>query len=337
MFLRFSHSLSSTSFRSLSSKVPMPLVKELRERTGAPLMDCRNALREGDLNLDGAIEWLRKNGLAAAAKKAGRDASEGLVSAVISDCRTTAVLVEVNSETDFVARNEKFQALLNGVAQSALASPTIAPTGQSGDLVNMKEHIPALLSAPFVEGEEKISVEEMVKESVGTLQENLVVGRTCKLVVNDPLGPLEGAGALGAYVHGPIQPGSSSGKAGAIVALTHGGDKSNNEDLSEVARKIAMHIVAARPLYLSRDTVPSSVLEKEKEIIAEELLKQGKPEKMLEKIVPGKLEKFYKETCLVDQEYLLSGDKMKVSEVVEKEGGGIKIAAFVRLETGEGQ
>eukprot|EP00501_MAST-03F_sp_TOSAG23-6_P001263 GSMAST32.ASY1.ANO1.1310.1 assembled CDS len=203
-------SLGSNAAAAASStfegKVPAKLVKDLRERTGAPLLECRNALREGNLEIQAAVEYLRKIGMATAAKKAGRTTSEGLVGVMLSDCETTAVSVEVNSETDFVSRNELFQNLVDSITTSALISTTIAPTCDSGELEKPQDKVSNFIKSTFysVSGEEsKDSIESQLKEAVATLGENLTISRVSKIAVNDPLaaGSASKPGTLGIYVH----------------------------------------------------------------------------------------------------------------------------------------
>lgn len=287
------------------------MVKELRERTGAGMMDCKAALNETGADMEASIDLLRKKGLAKAAKKAGRTAAEGLVAiAVEEDAKgATGVVVEVNSETDFVARNEIFQKMVLDVAQSAIAV--------NGDLEKLR--------AETFPGSSK-TVDEQIAEMVGQIGENMSLRRASGITVDE--------GAVAAYVHGQATEGA--GKIGVIVGLKSSGDKSK---LKALGKQIAMHIAAARPLSARIEELDASVLEREKSVLADQARASGKPENIIEKMVEGRLRKFYEESVLLEQIFVIDGET-KVSKVIEnlsKEiGAPIELAGFVRLELGEG-
>ncbi|MEX0644639.1 MAG: translation elongation factor Ts [Parvularculaceae bacterium] len=286
-------------------------VKELRDMTGAGMMDCKAALSETGGDMQAAVDWLRKKGLAKAAKKSGRAASEGLiaVAAARQSSGAKAVLVEVNSETDFVARNEIFQKMVAEIAKAALAT--------NGD-------VEAVRRAPFP-GAGK-SVEEHIGEMVGQIGENLNVRRSAMLSVAE--------GVVASYVHGPVVDGA--GKIGVIVALKSSGDKAA---LEKIGRQIAMHVAAARPLAGRIEDIDPEVLVREKAVLADQARGSGKPEAIIEKMVEGRLRKFYEEVILLEQIFVVDGET-RVSKVLEntaKEiGAPIEFAGFARLELGEG-
>lgn len=288
------------------AEITAAAVKELREKSGAGMMDCKNALTENDGDMDAAIDWLRKKGLSAAEKKAGRAAAEGLVGMSVDG--TTGALVEVNSETDFVARNEIFQGFVTKVTALALVH---------GD-------DEAALKAASVDGGG--SVDETVVELVGTIGENIGFRRATSLSVGD--------GVVSGYVHNQVAPGL--GKIGVLVALESTGDAAK---LDELGRQLAMHVAAAQPEYLDISTVDTSALEREREVLAEQARASGKPEEIVEKMVEGRLRKFYEEVVLNEQTFVIDGET-KVSKVVEaaaKEiGAPVALAGFVRFTLGEG-
>ncbi|MEM9170256.1 MAG: translation elongation factor Ts [Pseudomonadota bacterium] len=287
------------------------MVKELREATGAGMMDCKTALNETDGDMDAAVDWLRKKGLSKAAKKSGRTASEGLV-AVASQSTGAgekAVVVEINSETDFVARNDVFQSMVADVAAAALAT--------DGD-------VDAVRAAPFP-GADK-SVEAHVAEMVGQIGENMTLRRAAGLSVDE--------GAIASYVHGAAT--DNAGKIGVLVALKSSGDQ---DKLRAVGKQIAMHAAAARPQAATVDGLDPATLEREKSVLAEQARASGKPEAIIEKMVEGRLRKFYEETVLLEQIFVIDGET-KIRAVIEnaaKEvGAPVAFAGFARLELGEG-
>ena len=269
-------------------------VKELREKTGAGMMDCKKVLTETDGDMEKAIELLRERGIAKAAKKSDRVAAEGLVTAYVSEDGKVGAVAEVNAETDFVAKNDEFRAFANDVAkQVAVKNP---------------KDVEELLAQTFINDETK-TVSEVLTNKIATIGENMSVRRFERF---------EGAGLVEQYIHG-------DGKIGVLVEL-EGGD-------TELAKDICMQIAAARPEFLDRESVPAERLEKEMEILKAQAMNEGKPEAIAEKIVLGRVGKFYSEICLVEQEFVKNPD-MKVKELVASKNA--KIVRYARFEKGEG-
>ncbi|BFK81593.1 translation elongation factor Ts [Clostridium baratii] len=278
-------------------------VKELREKTGAGMMDCKKALTETNGDIEKAIEVLREKGLAAAAKKAGRIAAEGIVKTYVSEDKKTASIVEVNCETDFVAANEEFVSFAEKVAE--LVANTSVETVE--ELLNEKMG--------------DATVQETLTALVAKLGENMTVRRFERLSLEN--------GAIESYIHG-------GGRIGVLVEVSTEG---NADVASEVAKEVCMQVAAANPLFLNRDSVDQEALEKEKEIYRVQALNEGKPEKIVEKMVMGRIQKYFKEVCLVDQVWVKDGDKTitKLVEEKSKEAGApMTITKFVRFERGEG-
>lgn len=289
------------------AEITAALVKELRETSGAGMMDCKKALSETSGNLEAAVDWLRKKGLAAAAKKAGRVAAEGLVAIAASG--TCAAVVELNAETDFVARNEQFQFLVRGIAQVAL--------GVDGD-------VEALRSAVFPESGR--SVADEVTAAIASIGENMNLRRYQALSVS--------SGVVASYVHTAVTPGL--GKIGVLVALESDGDVAR---LEEVGKQIAMHVAAANPQYLDKAMVDTAALDRERDVLAAQARASGKPEDIIAKMVDGRLRKFYEEVCLVEQIFVVDGES-KISSVVanlaKELGKSVTLKGFVRFALGEG-
>jgi elongation factor Ts len=284
------------------------MVKALRDRTGAGMMDCKQALIENNGDEDAAIDWLRKKGLAKAAKKSDRIAAEGLVGVVVDG--QTGAAVEVNSETDFVARNAQFQELTRDITRLALKA--------GGDL--------SRLLATAYPGK-SISVDEHVKEMVATIGENLSVRRTASISVKD--------GAVVDYIHNKAAVGL--GKMGVLVALESSGDKAK---LTEFGRQVAMHIAAANPLAVTPEELDKAVVDKERAIYLEQAQASGKPKEIINKMVEGRLRKeFFQQVVLMQQIFVLDG-KATVEQAVKAAekgvGAPIKITKFVRYALGEG-
>ena len=282
------------------------MVKELRERTGSGMMDCKKALNETNGDMDKAIEVLREKGLAAATKKAGRIAAEGVVVTYISEDMKTGAVVEVNCETDFVAANEDFKALADNVAKMVVAS----------EFTTVEE----LLAAKYV-GDESMTLQEAVTALIAKLGENMSVRRFEKFVADN--------GIVQSYIHG-------GGKIGVLVQLSC---EKQDDVLKTVAKDVAMQVAAANPLFLNRDQVDSESLEKEKEIYRVQALNEGKPENIVEKMVMGRISKYYKEVCLVDQVWVKNGDytiAKYVAEEGKKIGAAVEVVRFARFERGEG-
>lgn len=289
------------------AEITAGLVKELRDKTGAGMMDCKRALGETGGDIEGAVDWLRKKGLAAAAKKAGRVAAEGLVGAATRNL--AGAVVEVNSETDFVARNELFQAFVRAVAALAVAG--------DGD-------IEALKKAPYP-GTGRTIAEELT-ELVARIGENLVLRRIARLSV--------GSGLVASYVHNSLAPGL--GKIGVLVALE---SEAADERLAALGRQLAMHVAAANPFYLDIASVPAAALDRERAILREQAAGSGKNEAIVERMVEGRLRKFYEDTVLLEQTFVIDGETRvaKVVEAAAKEvGKPIKMVGFVRFQLGEG-
>ena len=281
-------------------------VKELRERTGAGMMDCKKALAENSGELEAAIDWLRAKGLSAAAKKAGRTAAEGLVGVAVSGNK--GALVEVNSETDFVAKNEQFQGFVREVSQIVL---------------NTGDNVEALKSAAFPTGG---TVEEKLTENIATIGENQSLRRAAVLEV--------GEGAVVSYVHNAVAPGM--GKIGVLVALEGAAPA---ETLQALGKQIAMHIAAANPLALDADSLDADLLEREKGIAADKAAESGKSAEIVAKMVDGAMNKFRKENALLSQLFVMD-NKTPVADVVaaagKDAGSPITLKAFKRFQLGEG-
>jgi len=287
------------------AEITAAMVKDLREKTGVGMMDCKAALAATNGNLEEAVDWLRAKGLAKAAKKSTRVAAEGLVGLCISG--NTGALVEVNSETDFVARNDKFQAMVGEIAKLAINAH-----GSTEALKTM--HYPGSSHA----------VAEYVAEMVGSIGENMTVRRTAALTVKQ--------GAIGSYIHNQIVPGM--GKIGVLVALEGTGKA---EELSAFGRLLAMHIAATNPVALTLEAIPADVLAREKAILEEK--NAGKPANVMEKIVASGLKTYAKENCLMEQAYVHDGAKtvaQAVAEVGAKAGGSVALTGYVRMQLGEG-
>ncbi|MDN5363102.1 MAG: elongation factor Ts [Eubacteriales bacterium] len=287
------------------------MVKELRERTGAGMMDCKKALEETGGDMEKAIEYLREKGLAAAAKKAGRIAAEGLVQALVLENGRLGAMVEVNCETDFVAKTDEFRSfVMDIVRQVAEKNPA---------------DVEELLNQPALTDPAK-TVRDLVTEKIARIGENMSVRRFARY-------ELAGNGLIDAYLH-------MGGKIGVLVQLeTERADIAGKEGFRALARDIAMQIAAARPEYIKREDVPADVVAKEKEILKAQALNEGKPEHIAEKMVAGRLEKFFKEVCLLEQPFIKDQD-MNISRLLAEKskelGGEIKVTRFARFEMGEG-
>jgi elongation factor Ts len=282
-------------------------VKALREKTGVGMMDCKKALAETDGDMEAAVDWLRKKGLSKAAKKADRVAAEGLVGAASAGNR--AALVEVNSETDFVARNEMFQNLVSAIAKEAMEA--------GGDVDALK--------ARQYPGTGR-TVSEEITEAIATIGENMNLRRAALLEV--------GEGVVATYLHNQVAPGL--GKLGVLVALASTGDAAKLEDLG---RKIAMHVAATNPLAVNTEELPAEAVERERAVYAEQARASGKPENIIEKMVEGRMRKFYEEVVLLKQSFVVDPDKTVEQAIKDAEadvGAPIQLAAFVRFALGEG-
>ncbi|ESW65016.1 elongation factor Ts [Mesorhizobium sp. LSJC268A00] len=281
-------------------------VKELRDLTGAGMMDCKAALTETNGNIEEAVDWLRKKGISKADKKAGRTAAEGLIG-VDSGVREAAI-VEVNSETDFVARNEQFQEIVRNVAKVALAYGTTEA-----------------VSAAKYPGSDK-SVTDTIKDAVGTIGENMSFRRSAKLTVPH--------GAVATYVHNAVADGL--GKLGVLVAIETTG---NEHAANAFGRQVAMHVAATNPLALTAEQIDPAAVEREKAIFADQARQSGKPEAIIEKMVEGRLRKFYEEVVLLKQAFVLNPDitvEQALKDAEKDIGAPAKISAYLRFALGEG-
>jgi elongation factor Ts len=286
------------------AKITASLVAQLRSKTGAGMMDCKKALTETDGNLDQAVDFLRKKGLSAAAKKSGRAAAEGLV--VVAGTDKVGAIVEVNAETDFVAKNDAFVNFATKVAELVADK---APAD-----------LEALLALPFP-GSERTVREEQVHQ-IATIGENINIRRFERREIDN--------GLIESYVHG-------GGKIGVIIELQT--DKGDNEEVKSVAKQLAMHVAAVAPQYLCRANVPADVVEKEKEIMRTKAVESGKPENIVDKIIEGQINKYFGEICLLEQAFVVDPD-LKVNKLLEKTakdvGAEIKLVDYVRFQLGEG-
>lgn len=288
------------------AEITAATVKELRERTGAGIMDCKKALAETNGEMEAAIDWLRAKGLAAAAKKAGRTAAEGLVGVAVEGSR--GAVVEVNSETDFVAKNEIFQDFVRSVAKLALQHGT---------------DIEALGAAQYPQGG---TVQEKLTDNIAKIGENQSLRRAAVIEVNE--------GVVVPYVHNQVAPGL--GKIGVLVALE---SAASTETLTALGKQIAMHVAAANPLALDADSLDPELVERERTIAIEKARETGKPQNIIEKMVEGGLAKFRKDNALLSQLFVMD-NKTPVAEVVasaaKDAGVGIELIGFVRFQLGEG-
>jgi len=282
-------------------------VKELRDLTGVGMMDCKKALAETNGDMEAAVDWLRTRGLAKAAKKAGRVAAEGLVGALIEGTR--GAIVEVNSETDFVGRNEQFQGIVAAVSKLALDA--------DGDVAKLSE-------MPYPGTGRSVSAE--LTDAIAKIGENMNLRRTAAIEVKD--------GVVAAYVHNTVKPGM--GKLGVIVGLESTGDKAV---LAALGKQIAMHVANTNPLSVSPDDIDPQVVARERAIFAEQAKESGKPADIIDKMVEGRVRKFYEEVTLLAQVFVIDGES-KVGDVVKKAekdaGAPIKVTRFVRYALGEG-
>jgi len=287
------------------TNVSAAMVKELRDQTGAGMMDCKAALAETGGNLEEAVDWLRKKGLSKAAKKAGRVAAEGLVGVAVK--ATKGILVEVNSETDFVARNDLFQGLVKMIADVAL---------------DASANVEKILAAKAG----NITINEAIADTIAKVGENMHLRRAAELSV--------GKGAIASYVHNAVSDGL--GRIGVLVALESAG---KNDELKAFGRMVAMHVASANPRAIDPGGLDPAAIAREKAVLADKAKAQGKPANVIEKIVESGLKTYYKEVCLLDQSFIFDDKKtiaQAVKEAESKAGGPIRIAGFVRFALGEG-
>jgi elongation factor Ts len=289
------------------AEVTAALVKELREKTGAGMMDCKRALAETGGDIEASVDWLRKKGLAAAAKKAGRVAAEGLIGVAVRG--PVGAVVEVNSETDFVARNPAFQSFVRAVSELALDG--------DGELDTLKQ--------TDFPGTGRTVAEEQT-HLISTIGENIVLRRVKRLSTTQ--------GGVFSYVHNSLGPGL--GKIGVLVTLA---SSASNQQLAELGKQLAMHVAAANPLYLDTASVPQGALDRERAVLREQAQSSGKPDSVVERMVEGRLRKFYEEFALLEQIFVVD-QETKISKVVEQAskaaGAPIRVESFARFALGEG-
>ncbi|MCK5575629.1 MAG: elongation factor Ts [Sphingomonadales bacterium] len=289
------------------AQITAALVKELRTKSGAGMMDCKKALVENDCDIEASIDWLRTKGLAAAAKKSSRVAAEGLVGVVAEGKK--GALAEINSETDFVARNDQFQAIVRNITAIALEN--------NGDM--------AAVQKAGYPGTER-NVEEEVVNAVATIGENMNLRRTTGLSVEN--------GVVASYVHNAVVAGL--GKIGVLVALESTGDAAKLEALG---KQLAMHIAATAPASMDTDDLDQELVQRERDVLIEQARESGKPDNIIEKMIEGRMRKYYEEVCLMKQTFAIDGET-KIEKVVENAakdlGTPVKLAAYVRFQIGEG-
>ena len=284
------------------SEITANLVKELREKTGVGMMDCKTALLENNGDIESSIDWLRTKGIAKAAKKEGRIASEGLIA--IEKDESLAAIIEVNSETDFVARNDDFQEVVKTLSKLATSSNNL------DDLLTKKI------------SNKDLSVKEYITEMIASIGENINL-RRMKKITNDN-------GIISSYIHSQVVDGM--GKIGVLVSLESDADKLK---LSDLGKKIAMHIAATNPISINIGDIPSNILDREKNILIEEARASGKPEDIIEKMTEGRLKKFYQESVLLEQTFVVDGES-KIEEILNSLDKPVVISEFIRMGLGEG-
>ncbi len=285
------------------AEITAGLVKDLREKTGVGMMDCKKALQETSGDLEAAIDWLRAKGLSKAAKKADRVASEGLVGSYVDG--TNGVVVEINAETDFVSRNDQFQSAVSGITKLALG-------------VNSVEELSAQAS-PFGEG----TVNDYLTNLIATIGENMSIRRISKVSVNK--------GVVAAYTHSAISDGL--GRIGVLVGVEGEGDAAS---LNDIGRKVAMHVAATAPLSLSVDDLDQSVVERERQVLTEQARESGKPESVIEKMIEGRIRKFYEEVVLLQQPFVMNPDQTVADFVKEASKGAASVTGFAMFKLGDG-
>ncbi|MGI9244570.1 MAG: translation elongation factor Ts [Verrucomicrobiales bacterium] len=289
-------------------EITVELIKTLRDKTNAGMMDCKAALKEADGDLDAAETVLRKKGVAAADKKASRATSEGAVAARINDDAKTGVLVEVNCETDFVAKNDKFRAFVESILDHIVSS-------------EKTDSLEELLAQPYTGEAETLDLH--IKEQVGALGENMALSRFARF-------DLDGNGVVGQYIH-------MQGKVGVLIEVQASSPElAGNEAFRDLVKDITLHIAAASPICITRDEVPQATIDKEREIYADQV--KGKPENIIEKILGGKLDKFFSTVCLLEQGFIKDTDQ-SIADLLKAKGtelgGDITISRFVRYAIGE--
>ena len=284
------------------SHVTASLVKELREKTGVGMMDCKTALKENNGDIEASIDWLRTKGIAKAAKKEGRIASEGLIA--VEKIDNVASIIEVNSETDFVARNEDFQNIVKKLSILSTKSN------------NLEELLEKQLD------EKDIKVKDYITEMIASIGENINLRRIDQISVTK--------GVIASYIHNQVVEGM--GKIGVLVGLE---SEADNNQLEDLGKKLAMHIAATNPISINIEDIPTEVLEREKNILEEEARASGKPEEIIEKMTEGRLKKYYQESVLLEQIFVIDGES-KISDILNSLDKPVKIKEFIRMGLGEG-
>lgn len=289
------------------AEITAALVKELREMTGAGMMDCKKALDETSGDIEAAVDWLRKKGLSKAAKKASRAASEGLVAVASTQDGTKAIILEVNAETDFVARNEEFQSFVTSAAQKALNYGSVEEFG----------------AAEYAKGK---TTQETLTDLIAKIGENMTMRRMASLQVSK--------GLVASYVHSALAP--NLGRIAVLVALESSADQAA---LAALGKQIAMHVAAANPEFLTVETVDSDALARERDVLKEQAIASGKPADIAEKMVEGRIRKYYEEVVLMEQVFVMDGET-KITQVVanaaKAAGADIKVSGFTKFVLGEG-
>ena len=284
------------------SQVTASLVKELREKTGVGMMDCKTALKENNGDIEASIDWLRTKGIAKAAKKEGRIASEGLIA--VEKIDNVASIIEVNSETDFVARNEDFQNIVKKLSILSTKSN------------NLEELLEKQLD------EKDIKVKDYITEMIASIGENINLRRIDQISVTK--------GVIASYIHNQVVEGM--GKIGVLVGLE---SEADNNQLEDLGKKLAMHIAATNPISINIEDIPKDLLEREKNILEEEARASGKPEEIIEKMTEGRLKKYYQESVLLEQIFVIDGES-KISDILNSLDKPVKIKEFIRMGLGEG-
>jgi len=284
------------------SQVTASLVKELREKTGVGMMDCKTALKENNGDIEASIDWLRTKGIAKAAKKEGRIASEGLIA--VEKIDNVASIIEVNSETDFVARNEDFQNIVKKLSILSTKSN------------NLEELLEKQLD------EKDIKVKDYITEMIASIGENINLRRIDQISVKK--------GVIASYIHNQVVEGM--GKIGVLVGLE---SEADNNQLEDLGKKLAMHIAATNPISINIEDIPTEVLEREKNILEEEARASGKPEEIIEKMTEGRLKKYYQESVLLEQIFVIDGES-KISDILNSLDKPVRIKEFIRMGLGEG-
>jgi elongation factor Ts len=314
---------STSTFSKFFSSSTLALVKTLRQKTGAPIVECKKALAAQNNDLDLAIDHLRKMGVAAAAKRSGNEASEGLVAVAVANDLKRGIAVELNSETDFVARNEMFQTFLTRVANVAL---DVTSTSSTATTITSDITPELLESSITTEDGNTSTVSEAVEYLSGVIRENIKIRRASMITI-----PEGTNGMISHYVHNSIGP--NQGSIGCMVAIGVD-DEKLLDNINNIGRSVSLHIAAARPLYLDVESIPKDDLEREMSVHTELGLASGKPANIVEKMVTGRMRKYYEENVLVNQKSVVDEDGLPIAKVVSNSCKGASIKGFIRMEVG---